>query len=289
MSAAVYAATLGATEDFHGVYRSILWRLLSGHAFEEVNERTGAKIFASRVPIHFNLDLREERLPMCGVRRVYPQTAAAEVAWFLRGDRDVDFIRQYAPIWDKFVEDDGHTVAGAYGYRWREHFDRDQLGDAIAALRANRTDRRIVVMAWDPASDGLGRPSKNVPCPLGFTLSVVDGLLNSTIVLRSSDVFVGLPYDVMGHALLMKAVATSLQLRGLGVMAVTLAHPHLYGVHEEMAMAALRAVPSDDSRPMPAWAVEQIEQDPHGYVRAMREAYLGIERPEYSCRPEVVA
>jgi thymidylate synthase len=284
------AATFAATDDFHAVYRTLLWRLLSGHAIKEVNERTGAVIFASPVPIHFNLDLRDGQLPLCGIRKTFPRTAAAEVAWFLLGSKDVSFIREYAPIWDKFVEEDGTTVAGAYGHRWREHFGRDQVAKAIKALQNNSTDRRVVVMAWDPGSDGLGVPSKNVPCPLGFTLSIVDGRLNSAMFIRSSDVFVGLPYDVMGHALLMQAIANSIGgLKGLGTMSVTLAHPHLYDVHEQMALEALKSEPSTDTRLLPPWSVEQIEDDPHGYVLNVKLLFAAMKQPEYSCRPEVVA
>lgn len=284
------AATFSATDDFQAVYRALLWRLLSGHAFEEVNERTGAVIFASPVPVHFNLDLRGGRLPLCGIRKTFPRTAAAEVAWFLLGSKDVSFIREYAPIWDKFVEEDGTTVAGAYGHRWREHFGRDQVAKAVEALRDNPTDRRVVVMAWDPGGDGLGVPSKNVPCPLGFTLSIVDGRLNSALFIRSSDVFVGLPYDVMGHALLMAAIAASIGgLKGLGTMSVTLAHPHLYGVHEQMALEALKSEGSDDTRLLPPWSVERIEEDPHGYVANVKQLFADLRQPAYMCRPEVVA
>lgn len=282
-------ASFCSADRFYPVYKALVWRLLSGFAVEEVNERTGAKIFVSETPVHFNLNLQDGLLPVCGIRKTFPRTAAAEVAWFLLGSKDVSFIREYAPIWDKFVEEDGTTVAGAYGHRWREQFGRDQISQAIAALKANRTDRRIVVMAWDPSGDGLGVPSKNVPCPLGFTLSIVNGWLNSALFIRSSDVFVGLPYDVMGHALLMQAICASIGgLKGLGTMSVTLAHPHLYGVHEDMAMEALRSEHSVDTRVMPPWSVEQIEENPHGYVLNVKLLFQDLAQPSFHCRPEVV-
>lgn len=288
MSVIPASMTLGAVDSFGRIYRRLLVELLAPDTHEEVNERTGARINVLANPAHFNLDLSDGLLPLCGVRKTFPRTAAAEVAWFLLGSKDVSFIREYAPIWDKFVEEDGTTVAGAYGHRWREHFGRDQVTDALEALRDNPTDRRVVVMAWDPGRDGLGRPSKNVPCPLGFTLSVVNGRLNSAIVLRSSDVFVGLPYDVMGHALLMAAVAVSLGV-SLGVMSVTLAHPHLYQVHEEMALQALRTVDPLSTMALPSCGVEAIENDPHGYVAKVAARARHVVQPDFMCRPEVVA
>lgn len=283
-----FYGTLTSSPDFSAVYKTLLWRLLSGHAVTEHNERTGVNILASLCPVHFNIDLSNGFLPVCGIRKTYPRTAAAEVAWFVLGSKDISFIREYAPIWDKFVEEDGVTVAGAYGHRWREQFGRDQLAKAIEALKANPSDRRVVVMAWDASQDGLGNPSKNVPCPIGYTLSIVNGRLNSAIILRSSDVFVGLPYDVMGHALLMQAIATSLGVK-LGVMSVTLAHPHLYEVHEAMALEALQSETVVGCIAMPTWSIEDIEEDPHGYVLDVKEMIQDkLPQPPYFCRPEVV-
>lgn len=288
ISAILRGATIGTVASFPNFYRLLLAHLLSDKAHVELNERTGERIAVSPTPVHFNLDLSDLQLPMCGVRRTFPRTAAAEVAWFVLGSKDVSFVREYAPIWDKFVEEDGTTVAGAYGHRWREHFGRDQLADAIVALRRNTTDRRVFVSAWDPGQDGLGRPSKNVPCPVGFTLSVVGGHLNSALLIRSSDTFVGLPYDVMGHSLLLMSLACSIGGVLPGVMSVTLAHPHLYLKHEEMAREALGRVPCTDTRTMPPWSVEQIEEDPHGYVQNVRLAFKDMPQPAFHCRPELI-
>lgn len=284
--------------EFRTFYELLLVGLQRrGH--REVNTRTGAAIRVGD-PTSFTIDLSDGRLPVCGIRKTYPKSAAAEVAWFLQGRKDVSFIRKYAPLWDKFVEDDGVTVAGAYGHRWRNHFGRDQVWDAIQTLYENPTDRRVFISAWDPAEDGLGRPSKNVPCPVGFTLSITADRLNSTLLIRSSDVFVGLPYDVMGHALLMQAVLSSLnvlrlgesvmkrpELR-LGKMQVSLAHPHLYEVHNEMVDGALASRPSDETITMPDWGVKRIVQLPDQYVELVATRAQGPRQPEYSCKPEVV-
>lgn len=277
---------------FRHVYEPLVYGVATrGH--RELNARTGEYIRVGD-PASFSVNLTTNLLPVCGIRKTWPKSAAAEVAWFLQGRKEVDFIRGYAPLWDKFVEDDGRTVAGAYGYRWRNHFGRDQVADAISALAANPSDRRIFISAWDPGSDGLGLPSKNVPCPVGFTLSITDGRLNSTLLIRSSDLFVGLPYDVMGHALLMRAVQCSLGERGLrplllGKMHISLAHPHFYEVHRPMLTEALSSPPSDDTMQMPAWSVERIVGNPHGYVSEVAELAKAISQPDYSCRPEVVA
>lgn len=281
------------SSPFREEYTGLLADLLDSPD-REVNQRTGVGV---RVvdPTSITIDLSDGRLPVCGVRKTWPKTAAAEVAWFLLGRKDVGFISKYAPIWDKFVEDDGRTVAGAYGHRWRNHFGRDQIGDAIATLVTDPTNRRVFISAWDPAEDGLGRLSKNVPCPVGFTLSITAGRLNSTLLIRSSDVFVGLPYDVMGHALLMQAILCSINVQRvgaggdpltLGKAQISIAHPHLYDVHVDMAETAIASTPSDDTIVMPDWGVRRIVTLPDEYVKLI--GAMAIVQPEYGCRPELV-
>jgi thymidylate synthase len=259
----------------------------------------------------FRVDLRDGLLPTVGFRKTFPKSAAAEVAWYLQGTQDASFIRKYAPLWDKFVEPLGgdeldvhrigesqpekvqanptfEGVKAAYGYRWRSHFGRDQIRLAVEALKRDPSDRRCYVSAWDPAEDGLGAlGQRNVPCPAAFTFSVLGGELHSSIILRSSDVFVGLPYDVMGHALLMDAVAHELRLRP-GVMHVTLAHAHLYESHWELTAEMMKQEPVVPPMPLPGWTLSQIERDPDDYVVRYAEEAKQMTWPSYNPRPEVV-
>lgn len=287
MSGGTQVALLAhAAPAFRLTYEELLWKLLR-RGKEELNERTGHRILALP-PVSFNLDLSSHDLPVCGLRRLHPRTAAAEVAWFLSGDRDVSWLRKYARIWDKFTEADGQTIHAAYGYRWRHAFGRDQLALALDALSDNSSDRRIYVANWDPREDGLGAEGqKNVPCPLGFTLSVLDGQLNSQLTLRSSDVFVGLPYDVMGHALLMDAIAADLGVE-LGTMGVALAHPHLYDVHYGMAEEAMATQWSESTLRMPGLSTQTILRDRDGYVGVLKSLSGRVDWPAYNPLPEVV-
>jgi len=282
--------------DFGEVYADLVETLLSsGPEFvdTEINQRTGSEIKALVGATSFKLDLGDGLVPMPRFRRFHLKTAAAEVAWFLMGTKDVSWLRKYAPIWDKFTEDDGKTIDAAYGYRWKHQFGRDQLKHAMEALHLNPSDRRVYVSNWDPSEDGLGAAGqKNAPCPLGFTLSIVDQKLHSTLTLRSSDVFVGLPYDVAGHAILMQAIASSIEgITGLGTMTVTLAHPHLYKTHYAMAREMLGQDPVDPvlgSPKMLDWATWEILEGPDGFVQAYGDQMDGLEVQAFNPRPEVV-
>lgn len=280
----------------------------------EVNERTGVRVKVGRGGTSFRVDLSAGFLPTIGLRKTFPKSAAAEVAWYLQGTQDATFIRKHAPLWDKFVEnievnlqdfyllpcprdaikhDDVNTpyfegVKAAYGYRWRAHFGRDQIAQAVETLKADSSDRRCYISAWDPAEDGLGaQGQKNVPCPAAFTFSVLDGELHSSFFIRSSDVFVGLPYDVMGHALLMDAVAATLKLKP-GIMHVTLAHAHLYESHWDMAAECLKQEPVVPELQLPGWTLAQIEQHPDDYVNRIAQEAKQFTWPTYNPRPEVI-
>lgn len=278
---------------------SVYWQLLDlllNSTMHEVNQRTGVEISMLRGGYCFKLDLADGRLPVQGLRKTYPKTAAAELAWFLQGDKSVRWLERHTKIWSKFVEDDGHTVLASYGYRWRRHFGRDQILGAVSALSANPTDRRVFVSAWDPAGDGLGEQNqRNVPCPVGFTFSVTGGEMHSSLVIRSSDVFVGLPYDVMGHAMLMQVVAASVsQTLGRcvrpGTMTVTLAHPHLYACHYEFAREALYKA-HEQSQPLVALQPHNlwhVEDDPDAFVQAYADEAGRAYWPSFDPRPELV-
>ena len=273
---------------FFDAYGAIVAWVFSGET--ELNERTGVRVKVGRGGTAFRVDLRDGLLPTVGFRKTFPKSAAAEVAWYLRGEQDATFIRKYAPLWDKFVEPIGDVegVKAAYGYRWRSHFGRDQIRLAVEALKRDPSDRRCYVSAWDPAEDGLGAlGQRNVPCPAAFTFSVLGGELHSSIILRSSDVFVGLPYDVMGHALLMDAVAHELRLRP-GVMHVTLAHAHLYESHWELTAEMMKQEPVVPPMPLPGWTLSQIERDPDDYVVRYAEEAKHMTWPAYNPRPKVV-
>lgn len=293
------------TQSMHEAYRGLLTELLH-HGVEELNARTNTKIKMLQGAHSFKLDLLDGRLPVAGNRRYYPHIAAAEVAWQFMGTKDPAFIVGKAPkLWSKFIEDG--ELKTAYGHRWRKAFGRDQLELAMAELRNNPTNRQLYISAWDPSSDGLGGPQpKNIPCPVGFVVSRFRDDLHMTVLIRSSDVFVGLPYDVMGYALTLDAIAASVGCRPAS-LCITLAHPHLYEPHWLATRACLgleitgferskdRRIEGASSTwvtgcepNLPGWTVEQILRDPDGYVDIVKTLAKRVGNNSWDPMPEVI-
>jgi len=277
------------------LYRRLLERLLLD-GVEQLNERTGKRVKVLRGGTSFSLDLKDGLLPVAGGRRLRPATAAKELAWFLSGSRDVRWLEERGcKIWSKF-RDNAATddISTAYGYRWRKYFGRDQIKLAIETLAQEPSSRQVLVSAWSAMNDGLGEKAPNFPCPTHFTLWTLDRELHMSVFMRSSDVFVGLPYDVMGHALLLDALAASLCRQGCqvwpGMMTFHLSHAHLYEPHWDMAHSvAERGVDGDEGVvPMPGWPVDAIQSDPDVYIGLVKAAEDEAAWPKYDPRPELV-
>lgn len=292
------------TRSMNENYRDLLTEL-KNYGETEVNARTKTEITMLLGGHSFKLDMAENYLPVPGNRRYYPHVAAAEVAWQFMGTKDPSFILAKAPkLWSKFVEkelvDSDTNPTGkhisvlktAYGYRWRQAFGRDQLMLAIRELESNPTNRQLWIQAWDPRCDGLGGPQpKNIPCPIGFTLSRFDGKIHMSVFVRSSDVFVGLPYDVMGYALTLDAIAATVGCEP-GTLHFTLAHPHLYEPHYDDALTSLDASPwmnKYEVQPkLPGWDVGNILTDPDGYVDIVKKLCSGLHKHSWDPMPPVI-
>lgn len=273
--------------DFNYNYYALLNELIHC-GVTEVNARTGVQITMLEGGWSFKLDLSDQLIPVPGNRRFFPHIAAAEVAWQFMGTTDPTFILHHAPrMWEKFVEDG--ELKTAYGHRWRRHFGRDQLSLAMDELIENPTNRQLYISAWDPAIDGLGgRQPKNIPCPVGFSLTRTGDKVHCSLFIRSSDVFVGLPYDVMGYALMLNAITRSLELQP-GTLHVTLAHPHFYEPHKDMILKSLDTEWLDDVSPLaPSYSMKDILAKPDEYVNAVRYDVKLLPLHPWHALPELI-
>ncbi len=211
------------------IYQGILRDIMT-NGIAEVNART--KHETKALPgVHFTTDLEKDGFPLLTLRKIPIPMFVAEQVWFITGARKPEiFLRQFTKIWDMFTNP-GDVVTVAYGYRWRKHFGRDQLGLLIKLLKADPSSRHGVVVTWDPAQDGLGGAiKKNVPCPYTFTVNIIGGRLNLHNIVRSNDVILGFPSDVAGFALLAHILAQKLGVRP-GFYSHSISNAHVYDTH----------------------------------------------------------
>jgi thymidylate synthase len=135
-----------------------------------------------------------------------------EGVWMLAGRHDVGWIMAFNTNITQF-SDDGITLHGAYGYRWRNHFGHDQLIWIINHLRAFPQSRRAVLQMFDPEvdQDWIVGASRDIPCNTGIYFEIVDNQLNMTVTCRSNDMIWGCyGSNVVHMSMLQEFIADSL-------------------------------------------------------------------------------
>lgn len=112
-----------------------------------------------------------------------------ESLWMLAGRRDVAYLTQFVKKFKDF-SDDGEDFYGAYGARWRKHFQRDQIIEAVSMLQADKMTRRCFIGMWDPNAD-LWMESKDIPCNVGIKFEARKDRLDMIVFNRSNDMIWG--------------------------------------------------------------------------------------------------
>jgi thymidylate synthase len=139
-----------------------------------------------------------------------PAFALAEVVWILSGRDDSGFLNFWNPILPKFAGR-GPLYYGAYGQRLRYRFGIDQIRFAHEALQANPESRQIVLQIWDAASDlpiEAGEPrSHDIPCKVCSLLKIRQGRLEWVQIMRSNDLKLGWPHNVVQFTTLQEMMA----------------------------------------------------------------------------------
>lgn len=165
------------------------------------------------------LELSHPREKWC-YKRFPPMSisnALAEVLWILGGRNDSKFINFWNPGLKNYAADDGSNIYhGAYGYRLIENFEVNQLERAYLALKNNPDNRQTVMIIWDPKLDlpkenGIPR-SNDIPCNVCSLLKVRDNKLIWTQIMRSNDLYLGMPYNLVQFTCLQEIMAGWLEL-----------------------------------------------------------------------------
>jgi thymidylate synthase len=140
----------------------------------------------------------------------------AEWLWILGGLNDVETIATYNSVMRSF-SDDNLILSGAYGPRLKPQWPY------ILESLNKPSSRQAVSTIWTPSPPD----SKDVPCTISLQWLVREGKLHCTINMRSSDVWLGLPYDYFTFSQLTNSIASRLYLP-VGSITMNLASSHIY-------------------------------------------------------------
>ena len=135
----------------------------------------------------------EERVLFYPSRDANPFFHLFEALWMLAGRNDLEYVGQFNQRMSDF-SDDGRTLNGAYGHRWRGYFGRDQLDLLVRHLKEHPDSRRAVLQMWSIQDLKLivkNPASKDVPCNTQVYFKIRAGRLDMTVTCRSNDIIWG--------------------------------------------------------------------------------------------------
>jgi thymidylate synthase len=168
-----------------------------------------------------------------------------ELLWFVSGSSNIKYLQDHKiHYWDEFA-DKNLNLGPVYGVQWRhwkttDGKEIDQLSWAINQIKNNPNSKAILVSAWNAADlEAMRLP----PCHTMFQFDVTKGKLKLELYQRSSDVFLGLPFNIAQYALLLYMIAhlTDLEAREL---IISIGNAHLYNNQIEPAKEQLKRIPS---------------------------------------------
>ena len=231
--------------------------------------------------------------PLLTTKKLHLKSIINELIWFLSGDTNTRWLKENGvSIWDEWATEEG-DLGPIYGAQWTAWPTRDgghinQIDYVIDCLRNNPDSRRILFHAWNVEllPDERISPQDNVragrmalpPCHLLYQFYVADGVLSAQLMIRSSDSFLGLPYNTASLAVLTMMLAQQCDLEP-GEIVICTGDSHIYSNHLEQVREQL----SREPRPLPRLNIlrrpasiydycfedfELLEYDPHPHIAA---------------------
>jgi thymidylate synthase len=213
--------------------------------------------------------------PLLTTKKLHFRSIANELLWFLRGDSNTNWLRQQGvSIWDEWATEEG-DLGPLYGVQWTawplaDGASVNQIDYVVETLRRNPDSRRILFHGWNVAylPDERMSPQENVragrmalpPCHLLYQFYVAGGRLSAQLYIRSSDSFLGLPYNTASLALLTHMLAQQCDLEA-GEIIITTGDSHIYLNHLEQVRTQLAREP----RSLPALRLRRRPDDIYGY------------------------
>lgn len=192
--------------------------------------------------LRHNLD---NGFPLLTTKKLHFKSIANELLWFLSGDTNTRWLKENGvSIWDEWATETG-DLGPVYGAQWTAWPTRDggtinQIDYVIDCLRNNPDSRRILFHAWNVEfiPDEKLSPQDNVragrmalpPCHLLYQFYVANGRLSAQLLIRSSDSFLGLPYNMASLALLTTMLAQQCDLEP-GEIIICTGDSHIYSNH----------------------------------------------------------
>lgn len=234
-------------------YLDLLTDVITNGVVKGDRTGTGTKAVFARQFRH-NL---ADGFPLLTTKKLHFKSIANELIWMLSGSTNVKWLNENGvSIWDEWATEDG-DLGPVYGKQWTAWPTKDgrtinQIDYMVETLKTNPNSRRILFHGWNVEylPDERQSPQENArnglqalpPCHLLYQAFVHERHLSMQLYIRSSDVFLGLPYNTAALALLTHMLAQQCDLIPHEII-VTTGDTHAYSNHMEQIQEQLSRKP----------------------------------------------
>lgn len=253
-------------DNFTEAYISLAGEIKDNYDF--ISSPRGMKV-KEKLGVRFEIKNPRERIPYVPARKFKIQYMIAETLWYFSANNHTEWIANYAPFW-RDISDDGVTANSAYGSRIFRHHPRI-AGERLVQwnyvkdeLKRDPDSRRAIIHI-KTAEDSLSA-KKDVPCTLALQFFIRDNKLNLVVNMRSSDLILGIAYDVPAFTYMQEMMAIELGIE-LGSYIHVSNSLHVYERHFDMLdeIASVNTGMNSlgiahDREPMPAMPAENLSE-----------------------------
>jgi len=194
--------------------------------------------------------------PAVTTKKLAWKSVVSELLWFIEGSGDERRLAEIlhgtrdaskqtiwsgnasASYWTPKAKFEG-DLGRVYGVQWRDFGGVDQLTELVEGIKKDPYGRRHILTAWNPGElDQMALP----PCHCFAQFYVRNGKLSCQMYQRSSDFFLGVPFNIASYALFTHMIAKVCGL-GVGDFVHTHGDAHIYNNHIEQVKEQLSRTP----------------------------------------------
>lgn len=131
---------------------------------------------------------------------------AGELAWYLKQDRDVNYIGAFSNFWSHITNPNSNEINSNYGSLV---FNAKQFGWVVDSLVADKNSRQAIMFFNQPKFQFEG--NKDFVCTMYANFFIRNNALHMKIQMRSNDIFYGLTFDAPFFSFLQQSVYLKLK------------------------------------------------------------------------------
>jgi thymidylate synthase len=212
----------------------------------------------------FKLDNSKDRAFLLTTKNVLWKSAIKELYWIyiMQSNNVTELEKMNCRIWTAWKKPDD-TIGPSYGAAVNipTFGYKNQLEYVVETLKKDPNSRRAMINLWIP--EDLHKMALT-PCCYNLIFNILDGKLYMQLNIRSSDIALGLPFNIFQFQVLHKLIAHEVGVEPADFI-VMISNLHYYDRHEEKLL-------------------EQIDMPVYG------DAKLRIEYPDsiWDFKPEMV-